>query len=140
MRVFKLLKKSLAVGALTLVVAAAAVPASTAFANNHYDKLYSSYAAAHGVSYTSAQEKWDRSSSWDDCRGGANHTVEVAATPWSYWSVTFVGSPIYGWWNGKADYLINYVGEEGYGKALLWFTNPNNYATTISGFWSPDSI
>ncbi len=124
-------------GALIAII----VPAisTNAYAGNHQDTWYSSYCAPHNVSCTDARDKLDDTSSWNNCRGGANHTVEIAATP-SYWDVKFIGSPIYPWWNGRKGYLINYVRESGYSRALLWFNNRSNYATTISGLWSPDSI
>lgn len=138
----KTLKKSLAVGACGLAVVAALAPAGVALAeNNHYDTYYSSYATSRGVSYTDARDKTDYTSSWDSCSGGANHTVEVAATPASYWDVRFVGSEVYGWWSGKSGYLSNYVHETNASYwALLWFNNTNSYSTTISGVWSPDSV
>lgn len=138
----KTLKRSLAMGVCGLAVVAALVPAGTALAdNNHYDTSYSSQAAGHGVSYTDARDKTDYTSSWDACSGGANHTVEVAASPEGYWDVRFVGSEIYGWWSGKSGYLSNYVHETDTSYwALLWFNNTGSYATTISGVWSPDSV
>lgn len=131
--------------AVVAIVAAMAVPTVSAYANNWWNKPYSSYAAAHNVSYTSAQEKWDDSYSWDDCHGGASHTVEVAMTPRGVWDVHFVGSPVIGWYAGKSGILTNYVWEASHtngswfdADALLWFNNTSGSGTTISGEWSPD--
>ncbi len=117
-------------------------PSMSAYANdnNHTDTWYSSYAVSRDVTYTDSREKRDDSSSWDACWYGPNHTVEVAACPNDYWEVIFVGSPIYGWWADKSGYLTNFVQEEGYRWALLWFNNTNSYDTTFEGYWSPDSV
>lgn len=142
MRRMNALKKGLAIGACGLALVATISPAGFALGeNNHWDTAYSSYATSRGVSYADARIKLDDTSSWDACSGGANHTVEVAATPATYWDVRFVGSPIYGWWSGKSGYLSNWVYETDPSyRALLWFNNTNSYATTISGVWSPDSV
>lgn len=117
------------------------VPTSAALADSNYgDTWYSSYATSRGVTYTDARDKKDRTSSWDACWYGANHTVEVAACKDDTWNVLFVGSPIYGWWANKSGYLVNYVGENNCKRALLWFNNTNSYDVTLQGYWSPDSI
>lgn len=106
--------------------------------NNHGDTDYNSWINYNSVSFTDARDKLDDTSSWDACYSGPNHKVEVFATDHG-WNPTYVGSTAYYFGPGASSYLTNYVYEEGYPRALLWFSEPN-YSGTISGVWSPDSI
>ena len=47
-------------------------------------------------------------------------------------------SPKYGWWAGKADYMLNNVKENGYSWATLWIDG--SAYVYANGYWSPDSI
>lgn len=125
--------------AAALALAAASYASAADYSGNWGNSSYSSFAYASNVSYTDAREKLNYTSSWDECYGDAPHKVEVAATGWD-WNVQFVGSPIYWFGPGTSSYLDNYVKENGYPRALLWFNNYNSYNTTIYGEWSPDSI
>lgn len=128
------------VAGAALLVSALALPsaANYAYANNHNDSSYSSWINYNSVSYTDAREKTDATSAWDSCYSGPNHKVEVFATGWS-WNPQYVGSEAYYFGAGASSYLSNYVYENGYPRALLWFSEPN-YSGTISGVWSPDSV
>lgn len=122
-----------------LMVGGVGVASAQDYGGNWGNTSYSSVAYATSVSYTDPREKLNYTSSWDECYSGASHTVEVAATGW-VWDVQFVGSPLYWFTPGSSGYLINYVKENTYPRALLWFNNHHNYATTLVGAWSPDSI
>ena len=122
--------------ALTLALGAPTI----AVANNNADTWYSSYAMSHNVTKTAAREKQDYSKSWNDCRSvtdGVTHSVEVVAN--KDYETFFVGSPVYSWTQGQSGYLTNYVKENKYDWAQLWFNNHKDYGITISGYWSPDN-
>lgn len=101
---------------------------------------YTSYAAAHNVSYTAVMAKNNSSKSYNYCTKvdyDATHTVEVVANVND--EIVFVGSPVYTWTPGKAGNLTNYVYENGARKAQLWFNNLINTGITIYGHFAADS-
>lgn len=101
---------------------------------------YTSYAAAHDVSYTAVMPKNNSSKSYNYCTRvdyDATHTVEVVANVND--EIVFVGSPVYTWTPGKSGTLTNYVYERGARKAQLWFNNLLNVGITIYGHFAADS-
>lgn len=132
-------RSTLLAGVAALLVLILSAPA-IALANYNSNTWYSSYAYSRNVTKTSARQKMDKTKSWNDCRSvtdGVTHTVEVVGNKNS--ETYFVGSPVYTWTPGKSGYLTNYVKENGYSWAQLWFNNLKNYGITISGYWSPDN-
>lgn len=46
----------------------------------------------------------------------------------------------YTWSAGKSGYLSNYVYENNYDWAQLWFNNIVSFDITINGSWKADSV
>ena len=123
-----------AVFALAMTVGAA----GAAFAGNWQDKYYAVSSSGHGYTWTPSEYKEDYTSSWNDCRGASgSHNAQIGAQASSNGTVNFV-SPKYGWWAGKADYMLNNVKENGYSWATLWIDG--SAYVYDNGYWSPDSI
>ncbi len=133
-------KKKIASLLLCLTFAlAVSIPAGTAFASNWQDKYYEISSEGHGYTYTPAQHKDDRTSSWDECRDTSEtHTVQIAAESYENGPVVAYPGPKALWWTGKKDYILNNIRENGYEWATLVIEgSPYVWAW---GYWSPDSI
>lgn len=118
-----------------------AFPIGMAYANNSTDKGYS-VETDQNVTWTPAENKDDCTSSYEQLQYLTIPSVECYIdAAWSrYGQPIEVGSPRYGWYQGKTAYLDNYVKEHGnYPMASLYF---RSYALSYhaSGVWSPDCI
>ncbi|MDR0514078.1 MAG: hypothetical protein LBG81_02805 [Coriobacteriaceae bacterium] len=124
----------------SMLVAAFMCP-MVAYAGNWRDKPYYIQSTGDGFTWTPSEEKWDSTSSWNACNyASANHSAEIAAQWTENGTVFFVGSQIYCWSSGKADYMTNMIKETNASipYATLWLTGPAWFQA--NGMWSPDSI
>lgn len=137
-------------GACAAVAVALAMPAMPAFAgNNHEDTdFWASTDNSPTPWYTAHRDKEDYTSSYvTACSGStlAYFEMSVYAATGGNWMGNYegypvnVGSPPYRTIQSNAQYMINYVKENGYNDACIRIDSSLGYGS-VGFWWSPDSI
>ena len=141
---------ALAIGAVSLS------PGAMAVGNiKDSDWKYSLAASGTGLAAKEGREKLDDTSVYMKCTGfrplqsGSTSGVSFRATAYggnsatgSFSNIGYNGkiSPTYSMYNGKVQYMTNYIHEAGKRYANIYCQPGNGGYLEFSGVWSPDSV